>query len=601
MRILPRPTQSQWTGESLYFGDLVTCVGGEALKWTVAVNALKEGLAAAGVQVRGAGGGGSTETTVVLANSPGDHPLVGQAARALGVDQAALGQAFAEVGEEGYLLGVARIGAQTVAAIGAPSERGAFYGVQTLLQLLRASARPGYIAAGGLADRPAFPWRGIVEGFYGPPWTHEQRLRLLDFCGAYKMNLFIYAPKDDPYHRERWREPYPEQAGRRLGELIERARARLVDFCFAISPGLSMRYSSDEDFARLAEKCEAVARMGAAWIGLFLDDIPDELQHAEDRERFRSLGRAHAEVTTRLWEYLQAHRPGVRLLMCPTQYVGTTSSPYLEELGAGTPAAVEIMWTGRAVCSPAITPEEADGFGASLKRKPFVWDNYPVNDYDRSRLLMGPVRARPASLRYHLAGLVSNPMNEGEASKVALLTYADYLWNPEAYQAEESWQAALQHLAGEGEGLALLREFCELTQSSFLWEHEAPALRAQLSDFWQGFEAGGPGRAQATEELRHYLQGLHDLDHRLAQELLNPACYRDIAPYLFKLSLGAEVGKLGLDLLAAHENDPEGAGGLVQELRRKTAAALANLEGIPEQMAGGLPEEFGKRVLQLVE
>ena len=49
--------------------------------------------------------------------------------------------------------------------------------------------------------------RGIVEGFYGTPWNFDIRADLLNFCGEYNLNAYIYAPKDDPYHRDKWREP----------------------------------------------------------------------------------------------------------------------------------------------------------------------------------------------------------------------------------------------------------------------------------------------------------------------------------------------------------------------------------------------------------
>ena len=52
-------------------------------------------------------------------------------------------------------------------------------------------------------DWPAMRLRGAIEGFYGSPWTHEERMHQLAFYGDVKMNTYIYAPKDDPYHRER--------------------------------------------------------------------------------------------------------------------------------------------------------------------------------------------------------------------------------------------------------------------------------------------------------------------------------------------------------------------------------------------------------------
>ena len=61
------------------------------------------------------------------------------------------------------------------------------------------------------------PLRGVVEGFYGTPWTHAQRLDMLAFMGRQGFNAYIYSPKDDQYARAAWRVPYPEAQRRELG------------------------------------------------------------------------------------------------------------------------------------------------------------------------------------------------------------------------------------------------------------------------------------------------------------------------------------------------------------------------------------------------
>ena len=91
-----------------------------------------------------------------------------------------------------------------------------------------------------VADFPSFPKRGIVEGFYGTPWTLEDRVDILRFQGQHGMNVYYYAPKDDPYHRKLWRKPYPRTQMSHLLEVANAARSNFVDFCFAVSPGLFM-------------------------------------------------------------------------------------------------------------------------------------------------------------------------------------------------------------------------------------------------------------------------------------------------------------------------------------------------------------------------
>ena len=156
-----------------------------------------------------------------------------------------------------------------------------------------------------IVDFPSFPERGVVEGFYGPPWTHQDRIDILRFEGAHGMNVYYYAPKDDPYHRKLWRDPYPPEAQQRLSELVEAANRNFVDFCFAISPGLTMAYSSDLDFQVLTNKLESVGKLGVSCFALFLDDVPQDLQDPQDQAQFKTLAQAHIYLTNKLYKYLK--------------------------------------------------------------------------------------------------------------------------------------------------------------------------------------------------------------------------------------------------------------------------------------------------------
>lgn len=99
-----------------------------------------------------------------------------------------------------------------------------------------------------------FRYRGIIEGFYGKPWEHQERLDMFEFMQANNLNAYIYAPKQDLYHRELWREPYKEEQLQLFKELIEKAGSCGINFTFAISPGLSLVYSSEEELETLIRK-----------------------------------------------------------------------------------------------------------------------------------------------------------------------------------------------------------------------------------------------------------------------------------------------------------------------------------------------------------
>jgi len=320
-----------------------------------------------------------------------------------------------------------------------------------------------------LADFPSFPERGIVEGFYGTPWSHQDRLEMLRFEGDHGMNVYYYAPKDDLYHRKLWQEPYPPEQMQRLGELVSTARANFVDFCFAISPGLSMVYSSEEDFSKLTAKLASVGKLGVSCFALFLDDVPPELQSPQDRERFHTLAQAHASLINRLGGHLKSQSKDNRLVVTPTTYTNEWGSrDYIRELGSAVNEDVALVWTGPEVASPAITVAQAREWGDLLRRKPLVWDNFPVNDGRPWRMHLGPLRGRDANLPEAIRGLFSNPMNQPRASMLPLETVADYLWNPAAYDPGRSLQKAVTAQYG-GEAPRLLAVWLK-TYGDYWWD-----------------------------------------------------------------------------------------------------------------------------------
>ena len=142
---------------------------------------------------------------------------------------------------EGYRLEV-RNGKATVHASG---PRGFRYARVTLGDL--AETHGGLLPDASIEDAPVLPGRGIIEGFYGAPWSHDERLAALRLAGRLKLNSYVYAPKDDPFHRERWREPYPADDLARLVDLAGEGAAHGVDVVVALHPAGSMVFSDDAE------------------------------------------------------------------------------------------------------------------------------------------------------------------------------------------------------------------------------------------------------------------------------------------------------------------------------------------------------------------
>jgi len=171
-----------------------------------------------------------------------------------------------------------------------------------------------------------FVHRGVIEGFYGPPYSHADRLWLIERLGAWGMNRYVYAPKDDPLHRAQWRSPYEADALRQFAELVACGERAGVDVGFAVSPGLTIEYASADDVRALQAKFRDFQALGSRFFCLALDDVPTTLLHAGDQARFASLGAAHVHLThavadalgseATLWLVPTLPASSVRLLAC---------------------------------------------------------------------------------------------------------------------------------------------------------------------------------------------------------------------------------------------------------------------------------------------
>ena len=124
----------------------------------------------------------------------------------------------------------------------------------------------------------------MIEGFYGPPWSHAERRDMIEFCGRHGFNTWVHAPKDDPYHRKLWREPYPDAELEQLAELAREAERNGIDFAYAIAPGLDVCYSRESDFEAALAKCRQVQSVGVRSFQLLWDDIEHTLDHGTDLE-----------------------------------------------------------------------------------------------------------------------------------------------------------------------------------------------------------------------------------------------------------------------------------------------------------------------------
>ncbi|WP_386339348.1 beta-N-acetylglucosaminidase domain-containing protein [Xanthomonas citri pv. citri] len=415
--------------------------------------------------------------------------------------------------KEGYTLASVARDRGSLITLAGYDDDGLFHAAQTLRQLVERPAIPTLT----IQDYPSMPIRGTIEGFYGAPWSMSDRSKHIDFLARTKANTFIYSPKDDPYARDRWREPYPKATLKALGQLAATAKRNHVDFVYAISPGPTVCFSDPADAKALLRKFDAFRALGVRSFYVALDDIEYTKWNCErDKTTFGESGAQAAGIAqSHLLNLVQAdlvarHDAASELIMVPTEYYDAKESPYKEALRKHLDPKIVVQWTGTDVVPPAISIPDARAATKAFGRRTLLWDNYPVNDFETSagRLLMAPYARREAGLSAELSGIVSNPMNQEVPSRVAVMGVAAFAWNDKDYDAQRTWHAAARDLAGgDARVAAALLTFFDTqhlapTFGSQPWQEQAPRLKAVLDHVREAIALGDAAtRTQAIAEL----------------------------------------------------------------------------------------------------
>lgn len=439
---------------------------------------------------------------------------------------------------EGYYL---KIEKDRIVIAGA-DERGAYYGVQTLAQLLTLSKLP----LAEITDYPDIPYRGVVEGFYGTPWSQEARMRQLDFYGRNKMNVYIYGPKDDPYHSTpNWRKPYPPQEAEQIKLLVDKAKKNNVIFYWAIHPGQDIRWNED-DRSLLLQKFESMYQLGVRGFAVFFDDISGEGTKADRQAELLNYIDDH---------FVKVKKDVAPLIMCPTEYNkswANVKGGYLTTLGEKLNKGIEIMWTGNRVIATIDKPT-LEFINPLLKRKAYIWWNFPVSDYVRDHLLLGPVYGNGLDIKNDMTAFVSNPMEHAEASKISLYSIADYTWNMDSYNSDISWKHAIKDL------MPLHAEYLETfaAHNSDLGKNGhgfrrdesvaiQPALAALLKSYRENGKIDEPAYNRVAKECRKIITSA---DMLLASGNENRPLINEIKPWLAQFKLVGEYGQEVLDMM----------------------------------------------------
>ncbi|WP_229852922.1 beta-N-acetylhexosaminidase family protein [Streptomyces albospinus] len=527
--------------------------------------------------------GRPTALTVVIGRS--DSPAVASLLKR----SAAFGPG--ELPAEGYAITTDSVNGRGDVLLAGKDSDGVYYAAQTFAQIASRSR----VAGVSIVDFPAMSRRGVVEGFYGRPWTHEDRLDQLTFYGRMKFNTYLYAPKDDPFERDRWRDRYPPEQARRLSVLAHAASRRHVRFTYVLSPGKSICYNSARDRRTVLDKLGSLYELGIRNFAIAFDDIhPLPVWNcAADFARWgavtqQAMATAQSDLLNRIQhEFVDRHRGLRSLVMVPTQYSDLSATLYKKSLRRSLDQRITMMWTGTDVLPTSITADQARQAVELWNRDVLLWDNYPVNDSDQAagRLLLAPYANRSRALGNYLSGVVLNPMNQASASKAAEFTGADYAWNPQAYDPAVSAQAAADHLSdGDADTAEALRVFFDTQHlapswKGAPWQPQAPALAARLKEFDRLWTSGHKDRAVAR--LRAYAAVMVNAPQRITAHVPDRALITEAEPWLDAMALWAHALTTTCDSLTARLNGDAPRADELQTRSRALAKQASVIRTIP--------------------
>lgn len=444
--------------------------------------------------------------------------------------------------------------------------------------------------------------RGIIEGYYGVPYTAEVTKDLFRFMARYKMNTYMYGAKSDPYHSRYWGDPYPTtitEDQQRIGylnqdmmrDITKVANESKVNFIWAIHPGKAFANAEDPQVLdKIMAKFESMHKLGVRQFGVFVDDVgvpsdpaimklcADNLNALQQRidDKWNKKGAAATDTVKPLHYVPQLYAHG---------WVSQERAREFFESLSGTTSKINIYITGRDVWS---VPNNVDlaTVKSWLGRDVSWWWNYPCNDQDPTKLFVMDTYSNfrdethidnLSRLEKRLTGLgtlIINPMQQGELSKIALFSVADYSWNNASFDNYSSWDAAIPAVVGKQHAKAFKK------LAPYLRYYDNDAIGYRIDNYYKSVKSGRANSRSLLNELREVnkacqeIKGMKNSNVESDRQL-----YNDVRPWLLKLE-----AMTGEAIAALEEN----------------AQPLVDYDSNPDfqfETLGGMGEDIKLRVL----
>ena len=413
--------------------------------------------------------------------------------------------------------------------------------------------------------------RGLVEGYYGYPYSVAVKKDLMRFMMRMKMNTYMYGAKSDVYHSQKWEAPYPatltpQQVKNGLltqdmiRDIAKTSQDTKVNFIWAIHPGNS--FVGDANVVnRIMNKYSRMYELGVRQFAVFVDDVGVPKSEADCKTNADHLTALQAAIDKK-WNSASA-TPEARvrpLHFVPQVYtlswVGEADRKRFYNALAKTPDKITIYITGWGVWTVP-NSNDLDVVRKELQRPAAWWWNYPCNDNADGQIYPSDMyynffempavdnNAKMPKQLEHGLGIVSNPMQEGEVAKTALFSVADYAWNNAAFDNMKSWNASFSRILSSPE-----QQQAYKTIIPYLRWNDAEDMQQAIARFKSGKT---DKMKQLVERLLPAAETMLRLkDSSVENERL---LYNDLAPWLLKLHAMLRIA--GQMVEVADSNEPE--------------------------------------------
>ena len=440
----------------------------------------------------------------------------------------------------------------------------AFYGVTTIKHIFK-QMEDRSIEELTINDYADVKGRGFIEGYYGEPWSTQDRAELMTFGGDFKMNSYVYAPKDDPKHNGEWKELYSEDELEDIRKLAEAGNASKTRFVYTLHPFMNdaMKFDTEENYQTdlniIKEKFTQLLDAGVRKFGILGDDagVPQG-----DAENYVTL---MTDLTDWLIEQEENYDGLVTdMIFTPNDYMGWGDSEQIQTLKE-LPESVSLVQTGGKVWGE-VSDNFTQTFTENAGRGPYMWINWPVTDNSKNHLIMGgnEVFLQPGVDPENIEGIVLNPMQQSEPSKTAIFANADYSWNiwDNEEQAQENWNdsfAYMDHLnINETPASNALRELSKhmINQdmdSRVAKLEESVELAPKLNDFKDAL-----GKEEITEKAQDLIQEFEVIRDAAQTYKDNPGNERIRDQIIYWLDSALDTADAAIYLLNAEIADEQG-------------------------------------------